>query len=386
MKLIMKRFIVLIGCIACVAVTISAQTRTAFRLYRPCSGVGQQSRIEIRPGGGIAAVPCPSTTSGMTIGSESLPPVFPTAKTILNIGSPQFYEWPDHLIVNNTDVKWRQTGAVGKVLIGNYIRLFAEGTGTGNTYYGQIISIANNTDSGGSNAMTGSTVSLNVERQISSGTAGEFAATIGSGSAGTGTSLLRGIRSVVGVTHNGGITQTGIAGDFTITSSLGGTATVPSTYLLRGQYLMRTGHTITNAYGLAFENWIYPGGITNSYAIYADTSIDAGAANRYFIYSLAKSPSFFSGRIDFDKNTSPFPTGDTTVNKPSFIVNIAAGQTTVNVTNSFITATSAVVCTPQQIDTSGAVLRGVTVGAGSATIVMTAAVAAPTQIACIVFG
>jgi hypothetical protein len=150
--------------------------------------------------------------------------------------------------------------------------------------------------------------------------------------------------------------------------------------------LTQTSATITNAYGLSFNNWSYPGGITNSYAIYADASIDAGTINKYFIYSLAKSPSFFSGRIEFDKNTTPFPTGDSTINKPSFVFTMPAGSSSVTITNSFILSTSQVVCTPQQIDASGAVMRAVTVSSGSATIVMSMPVTAATQIACLVFG
>jgi hypothetical protein len=63
-----------------------------------------------------------------------------------------------------------------------------------------------------------------------------------------------------------------------------------------------------------------------------------------------------------------------------------AGSSSVTITNSFILSTSQVVCTPQQIDASGAVMRAVTVSSGSATIVMSMPVTAATQIACLVFG
>jgi len=40
------------------AISACAQTRTAFRLYRPCPGVGQQARVEITRPGDIDLVPC----------------------------------------------------------------------------------------------------------------------------------------------------------------------------------------------------------------------------------------------------------------------------------------------------------------------------------------
>lgn len=382
----MKCLMFLAVAIATTAITITGQSRTAYRLYRPCPGVGQQARLEMRPNGQLVSVPCPASPNVMTVGSDNFVPWLTGAKTLFTVGSPQFFDWPNHLLVNLTDVKWRQTGAVGKIFAGNTIRMYAEGTGTNNSYIGEWIYLANNTDDGGTNNMVGTNYFLNVEHRVNQASGVEIGVAIGSGFAGTGTSLLRGIRSVVGVAHNGGATQMGIAGDFSINSSLGGSAVVPNTYLLRAQYNTNTAATITNAYGLSFNNWTYTGGITNSYAIYADETIDAGTTNRYFIYSLAKSPSFFSGRMDFDKNTSPYPTGDATINKPSFVVNIPPSAASVTVSNSFITTTSHVVCTPQQADASGTVLRAVIVNSGSTVIMMNQPVSAATQIACIVFG
>jgi hypothetical protein len=40
------------------AISACAQTRTAFRLYRPCPGVGQQAKVEINRSGDVDLVPC----------------------------------------------------------------------------------------------------------------------------------------------------------------------------------------------------------------------------------------------------------------------------------------------------------------------------------------
>jgi hypothetical protein len=54
-----------------------------------------------------------------------------------------------------------------------------------------------------------------------------------------------------------------------------------------------------NAKGVALQGWgpATDGTYTNSYGIYADTSIDRGTANRFFIYSLSTSPSLFTGVV-----------------------------------------------------------------------------------------
>lgn len=57
--------------------------------------------------------------------------------------------------------------------------------------------------------------------------------------------------------------------------------------------------TVSNVYGLNLSGWNKGGTATysNTYGIYADTSIDLGATNKYFIYSLSTSPSLFSGNV-----------------------------------------------------------------------------------------
>lgn len=56
--------------------------------------------------------------------------------------------------------------------------------------------------------------------------------------------------------------------------------------------------TTSNVYGYKLSGWSKAAGATytNTYGIYADTSIDLGT-NKYFIYSLSTSPSLFSGDV-----------------------------------------------------------------------------------------
>lgn len=72
-------------------------------------------------------------------------------------------------------------------------------------------------------------------------------------------------------------------------------------------------------------------------------------------------------------------TGAQTINKPSGSLNIAAGQTSIVLTNSFVTATSLVQAWAMTNDATGSV-KNVVPAVGSATINMTAAVTAETKI------
>lgn len=63
---------------------------------------------------------------------------------------------------------------------------------------------------------------------------------------------------------------------------------------------------LTNLYGISLAGWSTPSGtITNTYAIYADTTIDVGTT-RYFIYSLSTNPSHMVGKLGLGSgNTAP---------------------------------------------------------------------------------
>lgn len=79
-------------------------------------------------------------------------------------------------------------------------------------------------------------------------------------------------------------------------------------------------------------------------------------------------------------NTAAGTTGAQTIDKPAGSVNIAAGQTTLVVTNTMCLATSNVFAAVQTNDTT-AVLKNVVPAAGSFTITLTAAATAETRIA-----
>ena len=92
-----------------------------------------------------------------------------------------------------------------------------------------------------------------------------------------------------------------IGGRFNV-SNLGGGGVGNITEGIAVHALFDGGGRRTNyitAKGLALQGWgsANRGSYTNSYGIYADSSIDQGMSARYFIYSLSTSPSLFSGLI-----------------------------------------------------------------------------------------
>lgn len=141
--------------------------------------------------------------------------------------------------------------------------------------------------------------------------------------------------------------------------------------------------SVTDAFGLRFENW-NGASVVNSDVIYADASVGIGATAKYFLRCLAAIPSYFAGKHTFDKTyTASGTTGDQTINKPSFSVNFAAGQSSLIVTNSFITENSLVLCTVQTND-AAALIKNAVPANGSVTIRLNAPADAETKVACLV--
>lgn len=345
-----------------------------------------EGALGFTPQGEILARPCGD--GRMWVGDGTSVLSFLPRKTWLEVGSDAFLSPPDNYYPFVVTARWDQTNRSGKVFSGVTSRLNVQGSGTNNLYIGLFTRVDNNTDSGGNNSMYGISTTVEVERQVKDGIGGSFAAFIGSGSAGTQTERIIGVQGFAGLAHNGGYTQLGVAGDFSVASSTGGTAQVPNAYILRGTTDIKPFHNITNLYGLALRDWVFrtpnPAIVTNSYGIYADASIDQGVNSRYFIYSLSTSPSFFSGRLDFARNSGTPPTGDSTINQPSVIFNIPAGQASVTITNSLVTANSAVMCTLQQLDAT-AIIKAVVPASGSFTVHLSATATADVRTACIVF-
>ena len=135
--------------------------------------------------------------------------------------------------------------------------------------------------------------------------------------------------------------------------------------------------------GISISGWTNNGGSVGvSYGIYADSTIDSMSSNRYFIYSLSTSPSFFTGKINFDAtNTAAGTTGAQTINKPTGTVNFAAGTSQLVLTNSLITSNSLVFCNVRTNDATAVSCRVTDAAAGSATIRLNANATAETSVA-----
>jgi len=83
-------------------------------------------------------------------------------------------------------------------------------------------------------------------------------------------------------------------------------------------------------------------------------------------------------------NTAGGTTGAQTINKTSFTVNLAAGQSSLDVTNDRVTADSIVLCSIKTDDAT-AILKNVVTTTGHAVIKTSAAVTAETRVGCVVF-
>ena len=139
----------------------------------------------------------------------------------------------------------------------------------------------------------------------------------------------------------------------------------------------------TNAAGLRFENWS-GASVDNSDVVYADSTVGIGSVAKYFLRCLAAIPSYFAGKLTFDKTyTAGGTTGDRTIDKPSFSVNFAAGASSLTVTNSMITVDSIVICVVQADDAT-AVIKNAVSSNGSVVIKLTAPATAETKVACLV--
>lgn len=136
--------------------------------------------------------------------------------------------------------------------------------------------------------------------QAGLGAGGEFNVFTGGNQGAVNPTPLYGVRASAFGGHSG-TSPLAVAGWFNVTN-LGGGGVGNITEGIAVHALFDGGGPVTNygtAKGIALQGWgpANGGSYTNTYGIYADTSIDRGTANRYFIYSLARSPSLFSGVV-----------------------------------------------------------------------------------------
>ncbi len=108
------------------------------------------------------------------------------------------------------------------------------------------------------------------------------------------------------------------------------------------------------------NTWIKNGGVFQSTEIYTGTFRDATGYNMTFADAIKLDADFQVTKTI----TTPGTTGNQTINKLAGRVNIAAGGTTVTVTNSFVTANSIVLAVPATADATARVTN-VVPGTGS---------------------
>lgn len=177
----------------------------------------------------------------------------------------------------------------GKFITNEYSSLRVKGNAQSSLITGKYIYTDNRWETSGATNLYGVFTNTNIESHANFGVGGHFGAILGNLNA---TPKIIGVEAVAGG-HGGGGEY--VSGDFLISLTNDG-ATSP---LLKGVKIRvsnPTANTSNDVRGLSLESWNNVGIVTNSYGIYADSSIDVGV-NKYFIYSTSTSPSLFTGNI-----------------------------------------------------------------------------------------
>jgi hypothetical protein len=306
--------------------------------------------------------------------------LYSLGKTLLKIGSDLVYSVSNQLLGIEIKLNRDHSGISNKTCVGILTNINNQGSGSNNGVIGNFVFINNQGDTSGNSNLTGVSASINLQYPTNNATAGEFGSGIGSGNA-NGTALIRGIRTPLTVNYNGGVANEAIANEIVLTSLGSGNATAPlvTGIKIKNQSFNANAST-NNFYGLKFEG--FSGTINNGYLIHCDNSVDS-YPNLYFIYSQTKQPSFFSGKFIFDRNSKPYPIGNATINKPLFTFKMPTGNSSVVITNSFITGDSVVFASIKDSN-AGIYIKNIDTAAGQCTINLSAAPTSDLEITCLV--
>ena len=187
--------------------------------------------------------------------------------------------------------------------------------------------------------------------------------------------------TIFGIDSTGIVTATGqITATWSITSTItGASSTVPVTITVDSSVATQTALLVQNATNYAHTGNLITGKLLNATDTGAVLKLENAWSWNYItadsVFSIAK-----SGKATFDATITPaLTTGNQTINKPSGTVNIAAGWTTVTVTNSTCTTSSLVYVTVRTNDTT-ATIKNVVPWSGSFVITLTAAATAEVSI------
>lgn len=268
--------------------------------------------------------------------------------------------------------------------------------------YGLSVSQANNVDDSNKLSMFGVHVSQQVEHPTPDATAITGSSGIGSGFAFTAsnTNTLVGVRGSASVGHQWSncLSGTAVIAEVSNTGSAYGTADEVVGLEVRTNF--RGSNDVVNGAinigryrGIAFTQPVQFGTEAPNFDTFIgihfesswDHLADDATVEAWLMKSDSYLPSYFRGKFTFDNTVvAPADTGNKTINKPSGQVRIAAGNSSVVVTNSQVTADSVIIAT---VASNDATLKTVAVvaGTGSFTIHGNAAATAETLIKWMVF-
>jgi hypothetical protein len=199
-----------------------------------------------------------------------------------------------HFFASCSDVKITASGA-SKWYRAQYSNIRVGGNYTGSGYiHGHYVGVNNRMSTGGATPyIYGVEASINIEGDFTEAVG--MVATAYRGSTVTGSKIV-GIRATAANSYSNAAEIT--AGEFiarTINPAFGPTTSVMRSVWAKGQII--SPHIVTDLRLIALDTTTNTGTVTNSYGIYADTSIDVGSTTKYFIYSLSTSPSLITGNL-----------------------------------------------------------------------------------------
>lgn len=127
------------------------------------------------------------------------------------------------------------------------------------------------------------------------------------------------------------------------------------------------------------------GGSTNNVNLLIGPNLGGNPTGSWSIYNTSTSNNYFAGILDFDFTDSSGTPGAVTQDKPSGIVAVAIGASSIVVTNYFVLTTSIVTAVVQQADATCTQLNNVIPANGSFTVNLNANCTAATRVGYIVF-
>jgi hypothetical protein len=192
-------------------------------------------------------------------------------------------------------------GQASKLFINQLLAMDVEGASSNSSIYGQFIDLFSNSAlPTGTSTYAGIATNVDVGAPWTNSYGGYFSAFVGSAAA-AGATNITGVFGGAGGAHQTGITNA-YAGDFEISSAVGGAVTTTLAVGVRSRLRLNLGTTFTSYRGISISDWTTPTGgtIDNAYGLYIDNSMAGatfGTVNKYAIYSLATADSLFTGPV-----------------------------------------------------------------------------------------